>query len=85
MTYKAYLDNIQAKTGKSADDFLAMATKKGFVKDGKVVVKHSELLKWLKSDIGLGHGHAMAIIMYIKDPEFVKRKIAGEMEMAKRR
>ena len=85
MTFKAYLDNIQAKTGKSPEDLLAMATKRGFVKDGNVVAKHAELLKWLKSDIGLGHGHATAIIMHIKDPEFAKRKIAREVEMAKRR
>jgi hypothetical protein len=81
MTYKAYLDNIKAKTGKSPDDFLAMATKKGFVKDGKVVAKHAELLKWLKSDMGLGHGHAMAIILYIQDPEFAKKKISGEVSL----
>jgi hypothetical protein len=85
MTYKAYLDNIQAKTGKSPDDFLVMATREGFIKDDKVVAKHAELLKWLKSDIGLGHGHATAIILYIKDPEFAKRKIAGEMRMGKRK
>lgn len=85
MTYKAYLDNIQAKTGKSPDDFLAMATMRGFAKDGKVVAKHAELLKWLKSEIGLGHGHAMAIILYIQDSEFAKRKIAGEAGMGRRR
>jgi hypothetical protein len=42
MTYKAYIDNIKAKTGKSPFDFMTLAKKKGFVKDGKVVVKHGE-------------------------------------------
>ena len=59
MTFKAYLDNIQAKTGKSPEDFFALANKKGLVKNGKIVAKYSELLAWLKSDIGLGHGMQM--------------------------
>ncbi len=46
MTYKAYIDNIKTQTGRSPDDFLAMATKKGLIKDGKVVAKHAELLTW---------------------------------------
>ncbi len=43
MTFKAYLDNIQAKTGKSPDDFFEMAKKKGMVEHGKIVAKHAEL------------------------------------------
>ena len=30
MTFQAYLDNIQAKTGRSPDDFRALAAEKGF-------------------------------------------------------
>lgn len=66
MTFKAYLDNIQAKTGMSPDDFLALAQKKGLIERGKKVAKHSDLLSWLKSDIGLGHGHANAMILYLR-------------------
>ena len=55
MTLKAYLDNIQAKTGKTPDDFRALAQKKGMVKTG-------DLLAWLQADFGLGRGHAMAIV-----------------------
>ena len=43
-----------------------MANKKGLVKNGKIVAKDSELLAWLKSDIGLGHGHANAMILYLR-------------------
>jgi hypothetical protein len=75
MTYKAYLDNIKAQTGKSPEDFVNLAKKKGFIKNGRVVVKHGELLTWLKSELKLGHGHANAMILYIKDPDLAKMKI----------
>jgi Domain of unknown function (DUF4287) len=73
MTYKAYIDNIKAKTGKSPFDFMTLAKKKGFVKDGKVVVKHGEVLSWLKSEFQLGHGHANAIVFYLRDPDWAKK------------
>jgi len=65
MSFQAYLDNIQAKTGKTVADFQALAEKKG-------LVKYGDLMKWLKSDFGLGHGHANLIagmIVHAADPE----------------
>jgi len=32
MSFQAYLDNIKAKTGKTADDFKKLAEKKGLLK-----------------------------------------------------
>lgn len=43
-----------------------------------VLAGHSELLAWLKTDMGVGHGHANAIIPYIKDPALGKKKIAED-------
>lgn len=60
------MDNIQAKTGKTAEDFWKLANEKGFIKDGKIVAKHADMLKWLKSEIGLGHVHANFIILYLR-------------------
>jgi hypothetical protein len=71
MTYTAYLDNIQAKTGKTPEEFRKLAREKG-------LTTHGELLKWLKTDCGLGHGHANAIILYVQDPALAKRKIAED-------
>ncbi|MCL4518237.1 MAG: DUF4287 domain-containing protein [Thaumarchaeota archaeon] len=71
MTYKAYIDNIKAKTGKSPEDYLRVAKSKG-------LVKYSDLLRWLKTECGLGHGHANAIILYIQDPDLGKKKIAED-------
>ncbi|HTY75225.1 MAG TPA: DUF4287 domain-containing protein [Candidatus Nanoarchaeia archaeon] len=66
MTFKAYMKNIQAKTGKSDEDFWALANENGFIENGKIVATHAQLLKWLKSDIGLGHVHANFIITYLR-------------------
>lgn len=63
MTFKAYIDNIYTKTGKTPEDFRALAEKKGLLKPG---VKAMEVVNWLKKDHGLGHGHAMAIYATFK-------------------
>ena len=68
MSFQAYLDNIQAKTGKGPDDFRQMAEQKGFLQNGqlKPSVKAGDVVQWLKTDFQLGHGHAMAIYALFK-------------------
>jgi len=68
MSFQAYLTNIEAKTGKSPDDFRALAAKKGFTQAGKLApgVKAGAIVAWLKEDFELGHGHAMAIVALLK-------------------
>ncbi len=68
MTFKAYLENIEAKTGKGPADFKRMASEKGFLKDGKLRsdIKVGVIVEWLKTDFSLGHGHAMAIVTLLK-------------------
>jgi len=58
MTFQAYLDNIHKKTGKTPEDFFALAKKKRIV--GPELTA-SRLVAWLMEDFDLGHGHAMAI------------------------
>jgi Domain of unknown function (DUF4287) len=70
MTFQAYLDNIEAKTGKSAADFKKLARKKGLLRSG---TKATEIVNWLKKDFALGHGHAMAIYAVLK-PLISKKK-----------
>jgi hypothetical protein len=58
VTFEAYISNIKAKTGKSPEDFHALAKKKGLRgPDAKAM----QVVTWLKKEFGLGHGHAMAI------------------------
>jgi Domain of unknown function (DUF4287) len=64
MSFQAYLDNIEEKTGKTPNEFIAMAKAKGF-DDPKT--KAGEIIAWLKEDFGLGRGHAMAIVYIIKN------------------
>lgn len=66
MSFHTYLANIQAKTGKSPDEFRRLAEEHGFIKDGILLVKATEITNWLKSEFDLGHGHAMAIYAYLK-------------------
>jgi hypothetical protein len=68
MSFQAYLDNIQARTGKSPIDFRKLAEKKGFTAHGKLKpeVKAGDIVKWLKKEFKLGHGHCMAIYALLK-------------------
>lgn len=62
MSFQAYLDNIETKTGKTPNEFIALAKEKGFTPDTKA----GEIVAWLKEDFELGHGHAMALVQVIK-------------------
>ena len=64
MTFQAYIDNIEKQTGVGPDEFIRLATEKGFTKAG---TKATQITDWLKAEYGLGHGHAMAIVKLLKD------------------
>ncbi len=68
MSFQAYLDNVQTKTGQSPDDLRAQATQKGLADDAGLApgVKAGAVIDWLKTDYGLGHGHAMSVVAFIK-------------------
>ncbi len=69
MSYQAYLDNIEAKTGKTPKDFIGLAEQKGLLKPG---VRAGEIVSWLKEDFGLGRGHAMAIVLLLQQTQSPK-------------
>jgi hypothetical protein len=73
MSYQAYLDSIREKTGLSPEHFHALAEKQGLLRPG---VKAGQVVGWLKSDYGLGHGHAMA--MYGTIRSFEAPKVSDE-------
>lgn len=67
MSFQAYLDNIEQKTGKTPQELVDLARVKGFNPDTKA----GEIVAWLKEDYDLGRGHAMALVHVIKKgPQF---------------
>jgi hypothetical protein len=74
MSFQAYLDNIEAKTGKAPEEFIQLAKQKGF---DQPEVKAGEIISWLKEDYGLGHGHAMALVHVIKHGAQISDKHVG--------
>jgi hypothetical protein len=73
MSFQAYLDNIEAKTGKTPNDFITLAHDKGFGAETKA----GEIIAWLKQDFDLGHGHAMALVHVIKNGPKISDKHVG--------
>ena len=71
MSFQAYLDKVEEITGKTPNQFIAMAKEKN-------LTEHKEVLSWLKNDYGLGTGHARAIAQVILyGPEFELRHTTG--------
>ena len=68
MSFQAYLDNVEARTGKSAEGLKALAIDKGLADANGLApgIKPGAIIEWLKRDFGLGHGHAMSIVAYVK-------------------
>ncbi len=63
MSFQAYIDNIQKKTGKTPQDFERLARAKDLMNPD---VKAGQIVAWLEEDFGLGRGHAMAIYATLK-------------------
>jgi hypothetical protein len=63
MSFQAYLDTIESKTGLDAAGLKAAADAKGYSEGGRLKpgVKAGQVTDWLKGEYGLGHGHAMAV------------------------
>lgn len=62
MSFQAYVDNIETKTGKTPQQFIDEAQARGYGAD----TTSSEVVQWLADDYGLGRGHAMALVHVIK-------------------
>jgi hypothetical protein len=74
MSFQAYLDNIEEKTGLTPRQFLALAEDKGFTDPS---IKAGVIVDWLKADYDLGRGHAMALVHVIKKGEKIDAKHVG--------
>lgn len=71
MSFQAYLDKVEELTGKTPKEFVAEAKKKN-------LTTHKEIMAWLKTDYGLGTGHARAIAhVILHGPEFTVKQTTG--------
>ena len=71
MSFQAYLDNVEEKTGKTPNEFIAEAKEKN-------ITEFKDIIAWLKRDYGLGVGHARAIAYVIRNgAEFEVRQTTG--------
>lgn len=63
MSFQAYLDAIEDKTGLTPREFIALAHGRGF---DEPATKPRAIIEWLKAAYGLGRGLAMAPVHLIK-------------------
>ncbi|CAH0200145.1 MULTISPECIES: DUF4287 domain-containing protein [unclassified Microbacterium] len=61
MSFQAYLDAVETKTGLTPRQIVDLAREKGFDQSTKA----TPILEWLKADYELGRGHGMAIVHVI--------------------
>ncbi len=73
MSFQAYLDKIEEKTGLTPRQLVDQAHEKGFDKDTKA----GEIVEWLKTEHELGRGHAMALVHVIKNGPQIGSKHVG--------
>lgn len=72
MSFQAYLDNIEEKTGLTPRQLVDLATERGFGPGTKA----TPIVEWLAADYGLGRGHAMAIVHVVtKGPQISAKHV----------
>ena len=73
MSFQAYLDAVEDKTGRTPQEFVDLAAERGYGAD----TKSGEIVDWLKNDFGIGRGHAMAMVHVIKHGPGIGDKHVG--------
>lgn len=73
MSFQAYLDAVEDKTGKTPQELVDLAHERGYGPD----TKSGEIVDWFKADFGVGRGHAMAMVHVIKNGSTIGDKHVG--------
>ena len=74
MSFQAYLDAIETKTGLTPRQLVELARERGFDSPG---TKAGAIVDWLKADYDLGRGHSMALVHVIKNGPTISEKHVG--------
>jgi hypothetical protein len=70
MSYQAYLDAVERKTGRTPQQLLAEASGRGFTASTRA----AEVVAWLADEYGVGRGHAMALYGVLKNGSTISDK-----------
>ena len=73
MSFQAYIDAIETKTGRIPQDLVDEAHARGFGPDTKA----GEIVAWLAEDYALGRGHAMALVHVVRNGPQISDKHVG--------
>lgn len=74
MSFQAYLDAVETKTGLTPRQLVDIAREKGFGESTKA----TPILEWLKADYDLGRGHGMAMVHVItKGPQIAAKHVGS--------
>jgi len=73
MSFQAYLDNIETKTGLTPRQFIELAAERGFGPGTKA----TPILDWLKADYDLSRGYGMALVHVITKGPQISAKHVG--------
>lgn len=73
MSFQAYLDAAEKKTGRTPQELVDEAHARGFDAD----TSSRDILAWLADDHGLGRGHGMALVHVIKHGPGISDKHVG--------
>lgn len=74
MSFQAYLDTIEKKTGLTPRQILDLIHEREL---DAVPVKAGPIIEWLKDEYGLGRGHAMALVHVVKNGPTISEKHVG--------
>ena len=74
MSFQAYLDAIEDRTGLTPRQLVDIARERGLDAPD---VKAGVIVDWLKADYGLGRGHAMALVHVIRNGPQIDAKHVG--------
>ena len=73
MSFQAYLDTIEKKTGLTPAELIERAHDRGFDSTAKA----GDVAAWLKEDFDLGRGHAMAFFHVLTKGTTISDKHVG--------
>lgn len=73
MSYQAYLDAVEKKTGRTPAELLAEAAERGFTP----TTRAADVVAWLHDDYDVGRGHAMAFYGVLKNGATIGDKHVG--------